>query len=74
MTNNSNMINPSIVSLLQKVSDRYSLVVVTARRARQLIDKAEPLVKVNSNKPVTVAINEINEGKIKYESLKSGIK
>ncbi|MCX7695561.1 MULTISPECIES: DNA-directed RNA polymerase subunit omega [Caloramator] len=74
MTNNTNMINPSIVSLLQKVSDRYSLVVVTARRARQLIDKAEPLVKVNSNKPVTIAINEINEGKIKYESLKSGIK
>jgi DNA-directed RNA polymerase subunit omega len=68
------MINPSIVSLLQKVSDRYSLVVVTARRARQLIDKSEPLVKVNSNKPVTIAINEINEGKIKYESLKSGIK
>ncbi|MBZ4663827.1 MAG: DNA-directed polymerase subunit omega [Caloramator sp.] len=74
MTNNTNMINPSIVSLLQKVSDRYSLVVVTARRARQLIDKSEPLVKVNSNKPVTIAINEINEGKIKYESLKSGIK
>ncbi|CDF57883.1 DNA-directed RNA polymerase subunit omega [Thermobrachium celere] len=74
MTNNTNMINPSIVSLLQRVSDRYSLVVVTAKRARQLIDKAEPLVKVNSNKPVTVAINEINQGKIKYESLKSGIK
>lgn len=74
MNKNSNMINPSIVSLLEKVGDRYSLVVVTARRARQLIDKAEPMVKVNSNKPVTVAINEINAGKIHFESLKSGIK
>lgn len=74
MNKNSNMINPSIVSLLEKVGDRYSLVVVTARRARQLIDKAEPMVKINSNKPVTVAINEINAGKIHFESLKSGIK
>lgn len=74
MIKNSNMINPSIVSLLDKVGDRYSLVVVTAKRARQLIDKAQPLVKINSNKPVTIAINEINQGKIKYESLKSGIK
>lgn len=73
MASNS-MINPSIVSLLEKVDNRYSLVVVTARRARQLIDGAEPLTNVDSTKPVTVAINEVNEGKISYESVKSGIK
>ncbi|EYE89271.1 DNA-directed RNA polymerase subunit omega [Fervidicella metallireducens AeB] len=73
MASNS-MINPSIVSLLEKVDNRYSLVVVTARRARQLIDGAEPLTDVDSTKPVTVAINEVNEGKISYESVKSGIK
>jgi DNA-directed RNA polymerase subunit omega len=71
---NNSMINPSIVSLLEKVDNRYSLVVVTARRARQLIDGAEPMVKIDSSKPVTIAINEINEGKITYESIKSGIK
>jgi DNA-directed RNA polymerase subunit omega len=35
---NNSMINPSIVSLLEKVDNRYSLVVVTAKRSRQLID------------------------------------
>lgn len=71
---NNSMINPSIVSLLQKIDNRYSLVVVTARRARQLIDGQNPLVDVDSTKPVTIAIHEINEGMIKYENLKSGIK
>jgi DNA-directed RNA polymerase subunit omega len=71
---NSSMISPSIVSLLNKVDNRYSLVVITAKRARQLIDGEKALVDVDSTKPVTVAINEISEGKISYESLKAGIK
>jgi DNA-directed RNA polymerase subunit omega len=68
------MISPSIVSLLDKVDNRYSLVVVTAKRARQLIDGEKALVDIDSTKPVTVAINEIDDGKITYESLKAGIK
>lgn len=71
---NNSMINPSIVSLLEKVDNRYSLVVVTARRARQLIDGEEPLVEIDSPKPVTIAINEVYDGKIGYESVKAGIK
>ncbi|WP_139904510.1 DNA-directed RNA polymerase subunit omega [Clostridium thermarum] len=71
---NNSMINPSIVDLLKKVDNRYSLVIVTAKRARQLIDGADPLVKTGSNKPLTVAINEVNTGAIVYESLKEGIK
>ena len=35
---NNSMINPSVVDLLKKVEDRYSLVIVTSRRARQIID------------------------------------
>lgn len=73
MSSNS-MINPSIVSLLEKVDNRYSLVVVAARRARQIVDGDKTLVEIESTKPVTIAINEINERKIKYESVKSGIK
>jgi DNA-directed RNA polymerase subunit omega len=68
------MISPSIVSLLDKVDNRYSLVVVTAKRARQLIDGEKALVDIDSTKPVTVAIIEIDDGKITYESLKAGIK
>ncbi len=40
---NNSMINPSITELLEKVEDRYSLVIVTSRRARQIIDGSEPL-------------------------------
>ena len=68
------MINPSIVSLLNKVDNRYSLVVVAARRARQIVDGEKTLVDIESTKPVTIAVNEISEGKIQYESVKSGIK
>ncbi|MCX7904199.1 MAG: DNA-directed RNA polymerase subunit omega [Caloramator sp.] len=70
----SSMINPPILSLLEKIDNRYSLVVVTAKRARQLVAGEEPLVKIDSNQPVTIAIHEINKGKIKYHAVKTGIK
>lgn len=62
------MINPSVVELLEKVEDRYSLVIVTSKRARQLIDGAEELVDADSIKPLTIAINEVNEGAVSYVS------
>ncbi|MCR4435439.1 MAG: DNA-directed RNA polymerase subunit omega [Clostridiales bacterium] len=68
------MIDPSISSLMEKVDSRYTLVVATAKRARQLADGAHKLTKCNSDKPVTIAINEINENKITYVRTKSGIK
>jgi len=73
-SSSNSMINPSIVSLLKKVDNRYSLIVLTAKRSRQLIDGAKPLVDMDSTKPVTIAINEIDQGKITYESVKTGIK
>lgn len=71
---NNSMINPSIVDLLKKVDNRYTLVTMTAKRARQLIQGEEPLVRTNSTKPVTISINEINQGAITYETVKEGIK
>jgi DNA-directed RNA polymerase subunit omega len=71
---NNSMINPSVVDLLKKVDNRYSLVIVTAKRARQLIQGELPLVKINSHKPLTVAINEVHAGEITYEQQKEGIK
>lgn len=70
----SSMINPSIVSLLKKVDNRYALVVVAAKRARQLIAGDSKLTEFESNKPVTVAIHEIDEDKIEFESIKPGTK
>ena len=61
------MINPSVVDLLKKVEDRYSLVMVTSKRARQIIGGAKPLEEVDSKKPLTIAINEVKDGLETYE-------
>lgn len=71
---NNSMINPSIVDLLKRVDNRYSLVVAASKRARQLIEGKEALINVDSTKPVTVAINEINQGAIEIETTKEGLK
>lgn len=58
------MIYPPIAELVQKTGSRYTLVIETARRARQLAQGAPALSKADSNKAVSVAINEIYEDKI----------
>ncbi len=48
------------------VNSRYSIVMATAKRARELIDGAMPMVAVkNGEKPLSVAIDELNQAKIK---------
>jgi DNA-directed RNA polymerase subunit omega len=46
------------------VTSRYSIVLATSRRARQLIAGAEPLVKTRSNKALSVAVDELYRGKV----------
>lgn len=47
------------------VNSRYSIVIATAKRARQLIDNAEPLIDSDFPKPLSIAIEELYEGKVK---------
>lgn len=47
------------------VNSRYSIVMATSRRARQLIAGEEALVIENGRKPLSVAVEELNQGKIK---------
>ena len=48
------------------VNSRYSIVMATAKRAREIIDGNMPLVAVkNGEKPLSVAIAELNQAKIK---------
>lgn len=65
------MEQPTIDKMMEKVDSKYSLVVAAAKRARELTDGAEPLAKVNSNKPVSIALCEIGEDKIIYENSKA---
>ncbi|MGI6154194.1 MAG: DNA-directed RNA polymerase subunit omega [Christensenellaceae bacterium] len=63
-----------INNLLEKVDCRYTLVVETAKRARQLVDGAQPLTEnVNSN-PVSQAVDEILNDRITYIRVTDGIK
>lgn len=47
------------------VNSRYSIVMATAKRAREIIDGSMPLVDTKpSEKPLSIAISEMNQGKI----------
>ena len=47
------------------VSSRYSIVMATSKRARQISAGDEPLVSADGKKPLSIAVEELNEGKIK---------
>ncbi len=50
------------------ISSRYSICVANAKRARQLIKGATPLVEVKCNKPLSIAVEEIYQGKVQVLS------
>lgn len=50
------------------VNSRYSIVLATAKRARQLIDGSQPLVDGNYPKPLSVAIKELSTSAIKIDT------
>ena len=60
------MIDPPINELVKKTGSRYQLVIETAKRARQLVDGAPPLADAESDKEVSIAIEEIYENKLNY--------
>lgn len=64
------MIYPPMSSLLKKVDSRYTLVILAAKRARMLTNGAQKLTEFNSDKDVTIAIHEIDEGAISYHKIK----
>lgn len=68
------MLHPPLEAFSNKAMSRYSLVVATAKRARQLVNGAKVLIDTKSNKPVTVAMEEILVGKVSLEEPGSGIK
>ncbi|MGI6126822.1 MAG: DNA-directed RNA polymerase subunit omega [Planifilum sp.] len=53
------MLEPSMDQLMEKVDSKYALVVLAAKRARQLLDGEKPLIDPHSNKYVGVALEEI---------------
>lgn len=62
------MVKPTTAELLQKINDsKFRLVIATAKRARQIANGDEKLVNVDEEAPVTIAANEIAEGKVEIK-------
>ena len=71
------MIHPSYTELIQAVNSeveqadtpvcnsRYSIVLATSKRARQIIGGAEPKVKYPLNKALSIAVEEVYKGEVK---------
>lgn len=58
------MLYPSMQSMLDHIDSRYLLVNVVARRARQISIEAEQFHEKLTDKPVTLAIREVADGKL----------
>ena len=58
------MLYPPVADMLKHVSSRYLLVNVVAQRARQIASQAEEAQEELTEKPVTLAIREVAEGKL----------
>ena len=59
------IIKPTVTDLLKIFNNRFELVIVTSKRARQISAGQTPLTKVKERSAVTLAANEIAEGKVK---------
>ena len=59
------MVKPTVAELLKKAKNRYELVIATSKRARQIAGGQTPLTKVKERSAVTLAANEIAEGKVR---------
>ena len=58
------MLYPPVADLLKNVDSRYLLVNVVAQRARNIASEAEALQEELTEKPVTLAIQEVADGKL----------
>ena len=58
------MLYPAMNELLEQVPSRYKLVNVVAARARRIANEAEYAEEMLDDKPVSIAIREIAEGKV----------
>jgi DNA-directed RNA polymerase subunit omega len=60
----------TVQDCLQKVNNRFELVMLASKRARQLFKGAKPLIEAD-NREVVVALREIAEGKVRKASTES---
>lgn len=67
------MLYPAMSKLLDYIPNRYMMVNVVARRARQISEEAEASGEHLTEKPVTIAIHEVADGKFDATSINTTI-
>lgn len=68
------MMSPTLEVLLDKAGDKYTLSVLAAKRAREIIRGGGILVDGKPLNPVSVALEEIASGKLTFQQPNVGIK
>ncbi len=63
------MLYPSVNGLREKVDSSYTLCILAAKRARDIIDGKPVLTDVEAERPVSLATNEIAEDRITYRRI-----
>lgn len=61
------MLYPSVNEIRKKADSRYTIVIMAAKRARDIIDGKPILTDVENDRPVSLAANEIAEDLITYK-------
>lgn len=56
------MARVTVEDCLDNVDNRFQLVLVSTKRARQIANGNEPMVPVDNDKPTVIALREIAEG------------
>lgn len=65
------MARVTVEDCLDHVDNRFELVLIASKRARQIANGKEPFVPVENDKPTVVALREIAAGKITYDIINS---
>jgi DNA-directed RNA polymerase subunit omega len=65
--------DPELYDLIEKTGNRFTLIVESSKRARQIIDGSTPLVECENENPLTQAVNEIDQEKIVFIESKESI-
>ncbi|WP_026958135.1 MULTISPECIES: DNA-directed RNA polymerase subunit omega [Aliagarivorans] len=64
------MARVTVEDAVEQVGNRFDLVLIAARRARQLsVEGKEPLVEEDNDKPTVIALREIEEGLVNTETM-----
>ncbi len=65
------MNKPPLDQLMDKADSKYTLIVLGAKRARQITENRPELLQGGTINPVSIALKEISQGKVHWEHIKN---